>query len=212
MNARVLAVCVVHADVPLGRRGVVDSAIDKRSVDGPVEVHELGIGGDHSSDTKFHGGIDQAVYAFDDAEARRWASELGRELPPGWFGENLRTTGVPVTDAVIGSRWRIADVLLEVTIPRKPCGTFARWAEEPRWVKRFTAQGDVGAYLKVIEPGRFGSGDAITVESVPAHGVTVRQLFEGQDVAALNRLLAEPSLAVKVRRDAQSALRSVRTA
>nr|WP_306303526.1 MOSC domain-containing protein [Rhodococcus sp. BS-15] len=51
-------------------------------------------------------------------------------VPPGRFGENLRTTGVPVTDAVIGSRWRVGTVTLEVTIARKPCATFARWMDE----------------------------------------------------------------------------------
>lgn len=206
MIGRVEAVCVVHADVPLGRRGVVDSAIDKRPVSGAVDVDELGLKGDHSSDTKFHGGIDQAVYAYDDAEAQRWASELGREIPPGWFGENLRTVGVAVTDAVIGSRWRIGTTILEITIARKPCGTFARWVDEPRWVRRFTDRGDVGAYLKVVEPGTLAAGDSIEVESVPSHGVTVRDLFEGVDVDGLKRLLETPHLAVKVERDVRAAL------
>ncbi|SNS39237.1 MOSC domain-containing protein [Rhodococcoides kyotonense] len=206
MTGRVEAVCVVHADVPLGRRGVGDSAIDKRPVTGPVVIGELGLAGDRSRDTKFHGGIDQAVYAYDDAEARRWASELGRDVPPGWFGENLRTSAVAVTDAVVGSRWRVGTTVLEVTIPRNPCGTFARWTGEPRWVRRFTERGDVGAYLKVIEAGSLAAGDTVVVESVPDHGVTVRDLFEGSDVDGLRRLLETPNLAVKVERDVRAAL------
>ena len=210
MIGTVLAVCVVHADVPFGRRAVVDSGIDKRPVDGRVDVHELGIGGDHCRDTKFHGGLDQAVYAYDEDEARSWADQLGTPVPPGRFGENLRTTGVPVTDAVIGSRWRVGSVELEVTIARKPCGTFARWMAEPGWIRRFTARGDVGAYLRVLEPGVFGSGDSVTVTSVPEHGVTVRTLFEGRDTAAMQTLLDAPGLAPKVYRDAAAALKSTR--
>lgn len=206
MTGRIDAVCVVHADVPLGRRGVVDSAIDKRPVTGPIDVHDLGIAGDHSSDTTFHGGIDQAVYAYDSAEAARWAADLGREIPAGRFGENLRTSGTPVTDAVVGSRWRIGSVLLEVTIPRRPCRTFARWLDEPRWVRRFAERGDVGAYFRVIQPGSLQSGDDIVVEHVPEHGVTVRDLFIGSDVSGLQRLLETPGLAVKVQRDAKAAL------
>ena len=156
------AVCVVHADVPVGRRGVVDSAIDKRPVDHPVLVHADGVTGDYSLDTKFHGGGDQAVYAYDSAEADRWAADLGREIPPGWFGENLRTSGIAVTDAVVGSRWRLGEVVLEVTIARKPCSTFARWVGEPNWVKRFTERGDVGAYLRVITPGALEGGVGIS--------------------------------------------------
>ena len=188
MTGTVSAVCVVHADVPFGRRGVVDSGIDKRPVHGPVDVHELGIGGDHCRDTKFHGGLDQAVYAYDEAEARYWADQLGAPVEPGRFGENLRTSGVPVTDAVIGTRWRIGTVTLEATIARKPCGTFARWMGEPGWVRRFTARGDVGAYFRVLGssargdgadalrgPGRRGDADSsgrarIGTEGVPRRG------------------------------------------
>lgn len=207
VGASVRAVCVVHADVPLGRRAVTNSAIDKRPVDGPVDVTELGIAGDHSSDTKFHGGLDQAIYAYDESEAQRWSDELGSALPPGKFGENLRTSGVPVSDAVVGSRWRVGTVLLEVTIARKPCGTFARWIDEPGWIRRFTDSGDVGAYLRVIEPGVLASGDEIVVESVPEHGVTVRTLFRATDSGAMQTLVANTSLAPKVHRDATAALK-----
>lgn len=202
------AVCVVHTIVPLGRRGVVDSAIDKRPVEGPVEVTELGLAGDHSSDVKFHGGADQAVYAYDEAEAARWAAELGRDVPAGWFGENLRTTGVAVSDAVIGSRWRVGSALLEVTIPRRPCRTFAKWVDEDKWVKRFAERGDVGAYLRVLEPGSLGRGDSIAVEAVPSHGATVRDLFHGQNHAGLEQLLSTPNLPKKVIRECKAALRA----
>ena len=40
------------------------TAIDKRPVAGPVQVGELGIRGDEVGDTRDHGGIYQAVYAF----------------------------------------------------------------------------------------------------------------------------------------------------
>lgn len=206
MTGLVEAVCVVHADVPVGRRGVEVSGIDKRPVLWPVDVHELGLAGDHSSDTKFHGGIDQAVYVYDDAEARRWASELGREIPPGWFGENLRTSGVAVTDAVVGSRWRVGNVVLEATISRKPCGTFARWAAEPRWVRRFTDRADVGAYFRVLEPGTLQSGDDVSIEHVPAHGLTIRDLFLGSNREGLELLLEQRNLPPKVERDARAAL------
>ncbi|MGA9872253.1 MAG: MOSC domain-containing protein [Rhodococcus sp. (in: high G+C Gram-positive bacteria)] len=192
--------------VPLGRAAVVDSAIDKRPVEGPIEVHELGPAGDHSSDTKFHGGVDQAVYAYDDAEASRWAEELGRDVAPGWFGENLRTTGVPVTDAVIGSRWTVGSVELEVTIPRRPCRTFAKWVEEPHWVKRFTERADVGAYLRVVRPGTLAAGDRIVVDHVPTHGVTVRELFRGENHEGLRRVLEAPALPKKVEREVKFAL------
>ena len=144
MTAAVDAVCVVFADrTDAGRVG--STAIDKRPVTGRVAVGPLGLAGDHVRDTTNHGGIHQAVYAYACEEAERWASELGKPVPPGWFGDNVRTSGIPVTDAVIGQRWAIGDAVFEVSQPRVPCATFQRWTGEPHWVKRFTQRADVGA-------------------------------------------------------------------
>ncbi|MFF0814816.1 MOSC domain-containing protein [Rhodococcus sp. NPDC003318] len=192
MTGRVDAVCVVHADRDSGTRRVTRTAIDKRPVAGPVEVRAAGLAGDHVCDTEHHGGPFKAVYAYSEDEARRWAADLGRDLPAGWFGENLRVDGIATSDAVIGERWRIGGVLeLEVTGPRTPCGTFGMWAGEPGWVTRFTERGDTGAYLKVITPGPVSAGDPIAVTHVPGHGVTVRDLFTGRDPVSLALLLAQ---------------------
>ncbi|MEE2032517.1 MOSC domain-containing protein [Rhodococcus chondri] len=206
-SGRVDAVCVVHALRDSGTRRVPTTGIDKRPVTGPVHVGRLGLDGDRQCDTAHHGGRFKAVYAYDADEAQRWAHELGRDLPAGWFGENLRVSGLPVTDAVIGERWRVGEqgLLLEVTGPRTPCGTFGVWSGEPGWVKRFAARGDTGAYLKVLTEGPVRAGDTITVEDVPGHGVTVRDLFTGRDPERIAVMLEQqddlsPSVVDKARR------------
>ncbi len=199
-TGRVEAVCVVHAEIEMRSR-VGRTAIDKRPVDGRVAVAALGLAGDHVCDTENHGGLDQAVYAYADEDAHRWAGELDRHLPAGWFGENLRLSGLPVSDAVIGAHWAIGDTVLEVSAPRVPCATFQQWSGEPRWVKRFTLQSDTGAYFRVVIEGTIGAGDEVRVISVPDHGLTVRDLFTGADPARLERLRAEePSISADVHR------------
>ncbi|MFQ6397767.1 MOSC domain-containing protein [Nocardia sp. KC 131] len=198
-TGRVLAVCVVHAEVEVPGR-VGKTAIDKRPMPDRVAVAALGLDGDHVCDTKNHGGPHQAVYAYADADAQRWAAELDRELPAGWFGENLRISGIAVSDAVLGARWSIGDTLLEVSAPRVPCATFQHWADEDRWVKRFTLRSDTGSYLRVLTEGTIGAGDEVTVVHVPEHGVTVRDLFTGTDLDKLELLLREePSISDDVR-------------
>ncbi|MEV5705789.1 MOSC domain-containing protein [Actinoallomurus sp. NPDC052274] len=171
------------------------TGIDKRSVDGPVAVTApgpkgtgaVGLAGDRVYDVKHHGGADQAVYAYAREDLDRWAAELGRDLPDGVFGENLTTSGLDVNGALIGERWRVGEqVLLEVSCPRIPCGTFQGWMEERGWIKRFTRATLPGAYLRVIEPGEIQTGDPITVEDRPAHDVTVALAFRA--------LTAEPDL------------------
>lgn len=204
MTGRVDAVCVVFAERDAPSKRAPRTAIDKRPVDGPVRVATSGLSGDYVCDTQFHGGRNKAVYAYGAEEAHRWAAELARDLPAGWFGENLRVSGVATTDAVIGTRWCIGTAVLEVTEPRVPCGTFAHWSGEPQWVKRFTARADVGAYLRVVTPGQLQWGDPVEVLSVPEHGVTVRDVFTGADADRLRTLLsAQPDLA----RDAEARVR-----
>jgi MOSC domain-containing protein YiiM len=187
-TAAVLAVCRVHqllADA--GSVGV--TAIDKRAVDGPVRVHKLGLRGDVQASRVHHGGEDQALYAYSQDDADYWIGELQRELPPGFFGENLRITGINATNAVIGERWKIGlDVVVEVTSPRTPCATFQRRMDEPQWVKRFADAGRVGTYLRVVRTGSIQAGDHIHRIFVPSHGVTIGKWFSDptvDDVEAL---------------------------
>ncbi|MFC4377178.1 MOSC domain-containing protein [Nocardia halotolerans] len=199
-TGRVDAVCVVHAELEV-RTKIGRTAIDKRPVDGRVAVGVLGVDGDHVCNTAYHGGRDQAVYAYAAEDARRWATELDRDLPPGWFGENLRVTGLPLSDAVLGARCAIGDTLLEVSAPRVPCATFQQWTGEPRWVKRFALQADTGVYFRVLTEGSIAAGDEVRVVHVPEHGITVRDVFTGADPARLARLrVEEPTISAEIHR------------
>jgi MOSC domain-containing protein YiiM len=178
VTARVLAVCVAGRDLlPLPDRRPNRSGIDKRPVPGRVAVGPLGLDGDVQVNRRHHGGEGQAVYAYAQEDADWWAAELGRELPPGRFGENLRTTGLDLTSAVLGERWQVGTALFEVTACRIPCANFERFWGVPQLVKRFTAHGASGAYLRVLQTGEVGAGDVVRVVERPDHGVTTGLLF-----------------------------------
>jgi MOSC domain-containing protein YiiM len=175
--ARIVTVNVVHALVPDTVGDLELTAIDKRPRHGHVRVFALGIDGDTQFDTRHHGGLDQAVYAYAQEDYRWWSAELGRELTPGMFGENLTTEGLDVTGAVLGERWAVGSVVLVVRSPRIPCRTFAGWLDEPQWVKRFTDHGAPGAYLSVVTEGAVAAGDPVALVHRPDHGATVGDLF-----------------------------------
>ena len=214
MTGRVASVNVVHALIPDVLGSEDRTAIDKRPVDGRVPVSvpgdaEVGLTGDQIYDRKHHGGPDQAVYAYAAEDRAWWAGELGREIAAGAFGENLTTQGLDVSGAVIGERWQVGPdgLLLEVTAPRIPCRTFQGWIDEPHWVKRFTAHGAPGAYLRVVTEGTVGADDRVIVLDRQTHGVTIGDVFVIRRAPAdgLLQLLEMPglhaNLADAVRRD-----------
>lgn len=168
---RLVAVCAVRQLRPdAGYNGV--TAIDKRPIEGAVRIGPYGVRADVQADRKHHGGLDKALYAYAQEDAAFWESELGRELPPGWFGENLRLEGLDVNAALIGERWRIGErVEVEVTMPRTPCQTFARWvggADARGWVRRFSSERRLGPYLRVLRGGNVRAGDEVFVVNRPA--------------------------------------------
>lgn len=148
------------------------------SAPGPKGVGGSGVAGDVITNLRFHGGDDQAIYAYAREDLAWWEGELGRSLPAGMFGENLTTRGVDLTGARVGERWRVGPaVLLEVSCPRIPCQKFAERMGEPRWVKRFTARGVSGTYLRVVTPGQIAAGDSIELVERPGHDVTIGLYF-----------------------------------
>ena len=202
--AKLVAVNVVHEVRP---GYFQETAIDKRPVDGPVAVTELGLEGDQQL-SRSHGGPDKAVYAYATEDADWWATELGRDIPPGLFGDNLRTTGLEISSAQIGERWRVGDVVLEVRMPRTPCENLSLRMGMDGFHLRFNATGRVGALLKVLTPGNVTAADPITVDERPDHGVTVADLATGPDAQQMQRLLdSGVPLAKSVRAKAQRIVR-----
>lgn len=179
---------------PSGGRSKRLTGIDKRAAasievfaPGPSVGDGSGVVGDLVGNSTHHGGADKAVYAFAREELDHWERDLGRELHDGHFGENLTTTGVTWASLVVGQGMQIGEAVLEVSIPRQPCQTFAIHMAVRGWTKRFVMRGDCGAYLRVVAPGLIRPGDPIELAGAPSHGVTVGTAFAaamGDDAAA----------------------------
>lgn len=162
--------------------GLGYTSMDKRAVEGAVRVHRHGLVGDVVSDTKYHGGPDQAVYVFAREDLDAWGARLGVELRNGHFSENLTTSGIDVNEAEVGERWRVGTAVVEVCHVRTPCNDFKNWMgltghDNRGWVKRFAAEARPGPYLRVLQEGVVQAGDELEVLHRPGHGLTVSMLF-----------------------------------
>ena len=179
--AKVLTVniaAVVHEGAWTGSEG--RTGIDKQPTASAVKFENDGVAGDVVVDRKHHGGYDKAVYAYAREDAIWWENEIGREIGNGAFGENLTTEGIDVNAALIGERWQIGSVILEVSEPRIPCRVFAGFWDRPTLIKDFTDARRSGAYLRIIQEGEIAAGDEITVIHRPEHEVTIKDIFDAK--------------------------------
>ncbi|HKZ12509.1 MAG TPA: MOSC domain-containing protein [Solirubrobacterales bacterium] len=198
MTGRLLSVNVGLPKVVETGRRQVETAIWKHPVEGRVKVRGVNVDADRQADLSVHGGPNKAVYAYAAEETRLWEGELGRELGPGAFGENLTTEGVDVSGAVLGERWRIGTTLLEVVQPRLPCFKLGLKMGDSGFLRTFARASRPGAYLKIVEEGELGAGDAITVDLAgrPDHGVSVRLVSDAMlvDHSLIPRAREAPQL------------------
>lgn len=188
---------VVHEEEWTGSEG--RTGIDKRSAAGPIRFENESVAGDVIVDRNFHGGYDQAVYAYAREDAEWWENELNISIDNGRFGENLTTLGIDVNGAVVGEQWKIGSVILEASSPRIPCRVFAGFWQRPTLIKDFTAAGRPGTYFRIIQEGEISAGDGIEVIKRPNHAITIADLFAAKsgDRSKINQIAEVKELSEK---------------
>ncbi len=180
-DPRVQSVNVGAVREILWRERVVRTGIWKHPVGNrAIRVRRLNLDGDDQADRLLHGGPDKAVYAYAAEDYRYWADYEGIATSPGLFGENLTVQGLDLGSALVGERWRVGTALLEVAQPRLPCFKLGVRLGNPRFPKHFLAVGRFGAYLRVVEEGEVGAGDAIQVLRPPQGGVSLRAMADSR--------------------------------
>ena len=167
---------------------------------GRLYLDRLNLEGDAQADLRVHGGIEKAVYAYPSEHLPPWNAELGVAFGPASFGENLTTAGWLEDEVRIGDIWAWGEARLQVCQPRSPCYKLALRTGRPDILKRFTASGRSGWYLRVLEPGSVDPRDAVTVIERDPAGVTVldaHRAFHDPDVdeARIAAIRNHPALA-----------------
>lgn len=137
------------------------TAINKRAVEGRVELTREGVVGDVQADKKHHGGESMAVCCYALEHYAEVGEFLGTELEVPAFGENLTLEGLLETELCIGDRFRVGEVVIEVTKPREPCATLARKHDNPGLGKWIFKTKYTGFYGRVVETGWIGVEDEV---------------------------------------------------
>lgn len=192
----------ILASVNIGRPQPVPgksakTGIYKTPVEGDVAITREGVAGDAVMDSRHHGGRDQAVYLYFADDYAWWTKELGRDIAPGTFGENLTIGGVEGRQVAVGDRFTIDRAVLEVTSHRTPCNVFALRMGDPKFVRRFHQAGRSGAYCRVITEGAVHAGQPVRHAPFAGERTTVAELMaldgvRDPDPAILRRALLAP--------------------
>ena len=154
------------AQINISRGGIPKLPVAEATV-----THE-GIVGDSWAHPHIHGGPKQALLLIC-SESIEELMAKGYPLYPGALGENLTTNGLDRRQMRTGQRYRIGEVLIELTKVRAPCNTLSVYGagiqaaiydpqvkagdpSSPRW-----ALG--GFYAAVLKPGAIREQDIITL-------------------------------------------------
>lgn len=190
----------------------IPTGIFKKPVPGRTLLRQLNLDGDGQADLRVHGGPDKAVCVYPLKHYDFWRRELKRHvLDPGYFGENFTVDGLLEENVHIGDIFRVGQALVQVTQPRVPCFKLAMKLELPGFPRQFLESRRSGFYLRVLEEGEVGPGDAILRVKIDPGRVSVRQVFELaffdlENVKALRQALRVAALAASWREDFQSEL------
>jgi len=217
MNELISLNVAMPCEVDRDRNGqTVATGSFKQPLAGRVALRATNLDGDGQADLAAHGGIHKAVcvYSFDHYDF--WRRELGRDdLRPGQFGENFTVAGWTDDEVHIGDIFRVGAALVEVSQPRSPCFKLGLRMGDPKFPKRFLASGRPGFYLRVLEEGAVGAGDALERVGLGPEQMSVQEVsrlyhFERADRARVERVLAIPALSPDWRRPFEEALAKAR--
>ncbi len=179
----------------LHERETVSTGIFKRPVAGRVMLRTSNLDGDGQADLENHGGIHRAAYAYSIENYYHWRRELGRdEFAFGQFGENFTVERMVEDNIHIGDVFRVGDALVEVSQPRPPCFKLGIKMGMAGFPKQFLASGRIGFYLRVLEEGEVGAGDAFERVESDLERMTVREMsrllfFEPKNLEGAKRAL-----------------------
>jgi MOSC domain-containing protein YiiM len=151
--------------------------------------------GDRQADQLNHGGFEKAVCVYPFDHYPYWNRELGRNLRPGAFSENLTVSGAIETEVCVGDVFQIGEATVQVSQPRMPCAKLAGKNESKLLPKLIANIGYTGFYMRVLSEGLVAAGDSFDLLGAHPDRITIAEvnsiIYEKSNDVALVKRLAE---------------------
>lgn len=158
---------------------IIETGIFKQPVNSPIFLEVEDVKGDVVIDRKYHGGVDQAVYAYSENHYSYW-----KELYPnldwnfGMFGENITISNLEETEIYVGDTYKIGEVILEVTKPRQPCMKLGLVFGTQNILKQFWNSSKSGIYFKVLQTGKVTVKDEMILVKKSENQPSIAEVYE----------------------------------
>ncbi len=133
----------------------------KKQVNHGLDLRIMGFQSDGVANSKFHGGEEKAVCAYNFDHYAHWEKVLGHPMPEAAFGENFTVSGLDETSIHIGDIFKIGDAQVQVSQPRQPCKTLVARFQRNDFTKLIVQSGYTGLYFRVVEEGVVAPGDEL---------------------------------------------------
>jgi len=161
------------------KRKTVVTGMYKQPTSTPIFLGEEDVVDDAVIDRKYHGGIDQAVYAYS-FKHYDYFKNLYPDLDFdfGMFGENLTFDDLNEEEITVGSTYKIGECILEVTKPRQPCFKLGIRFGTAKIVRQFWNTSFSGIYFKVLKTGFVKVGDELELIKKQKNTLTIAEVYE----------------------------------
>lgn len=158
---------------------VVETGIFKKQVSKPIVLGLEDVEGDAVVDRKYHGGVDQAVYAYCEEHYHFWRKKFPEaDWEYGMFGENLTVSDLEETQVHVGDQYKVGKVIIEVTKPREPCMKLGIRFGTQKVLKDFWNSSKSGVYFKVLQVGAVEEGDEFELIARDVSKPTIAEVYD----------------------------------
>lgn len=157
---------------------IAETGIFKEPTTTPIFLGLEDVENDSVVDRKYHGGIEQAMYAYSANHYEYWEKLYPNlSFDFGMFGENLTIADLDETTICVGDVYQLGNSLVEVTKPREPCFKLIFRFQDEAIVKQFWNTTFSGVYFKILQTGTVKKGDILQLVEKAQNQSTIAEVY-----------------------------------
>lgn len=156
----------------------ITTGIYKHPTNSPIFLDTEDVKDDAVCDRRYHGGINQAVYAYSFDKYDFWKEKYPNlDWQFGMFGENLTVDALDETKIHVGDTFTLGETVIEATLQRSPCVKLGIRFNDPKVIKQFWNTTFCGVYFKIVQTGFVNVGDEFIQQKSCLENPTIADLL-----------------------------------